>query len=153
MNKTIITGRLGGDPEETQVGSGSVVKFSVAVNEYDFKSKQQVTVWYRVSTWMDRTKKFVMRHMKKGSAVEVEGSLEFDPETGAPRVWTGRDGVARSSFELRATDVSFAPTGGGGNSGGKYDQPKHKAASTNSGANGNYNADPSGQYNDDEIVF
>jgi single-strand DNA-binding protein len=47
------------------------------------------------------------QYLKKGSKVLVEGRLTADPATGAPRIWNGQDGKARSSFDVSAQTVRF----------------------------------------------
>ena len=114
---TIITGHLGRDPEMRYTPSGqAVTSFSVAVNDdYTGANGEKIkrTIWYRVSAW-GKQGEACNQYLKKGSNVLVEGRLTADPATGGPRVWTGKDGSPRASFELSAHNVRFlSPRGDG----------------------------------------
>ncbi|MBL7184610.1 MAG: single-stranded DNA-binding protein [Anaerolineae bacterium] len=108
--KVIIIGRLGQDPEMRYTPSGKpVTSFSVATSRKwtDQEGQQQErTTWFRVSVW-DRQAETCNQYLVKGQQVFVEGQLTSDPETGGPRIWTGNDGVARASYEVRAWVVRF----------------------------------------------
>jgi single-strand DNA-binding protein len=92
-----------------------VTNFSVAVNRRwtnsDGTDGEEVT-WYRVTAWR-RLAEVCNEYLTKGRQVLVEGRLIPDPETGGPRVWTGKDGVARASFEVTASQVRFLGSGNG----------------------------------------
>ncbi len=107
---TIITGNLGRDPEMRYTPSGQAVTgFSVAVNDDHTGAngeKIKRTIWYHVSAW-GKQGEACNQYLKKGSKVLVEGRLTADPATGGPRVWTGKDGSPRASFELNAQNVRF----------------------------------------------
>ena len=108
--KVIIVGNLGRDPELRYTAQGTpVTNLSVATNETwtDQQGQQQKrTTWFRVTAWR-RLAETCAQYLTKGSQVFVEGTLVPDPQTGGPRVWTGNDGVARASFEIRAFTVKF----------------------------------------------
>lgn len=112
---TILVGNLGRDPEMRYLPSGDpVTSFSVATNrQYTSGSGEQVkeTVWFRVSVW-GKMAEACNQYLKKGSKVLIEGRLVADQATGGPRIWTGQDGQARASFELRAQTVRFLSTRG-----------------------------------------
>lgn len=123
MNKTIITGNLGRDPEMRYTPSGQpVTNLSVASNrQYTTNSGERVkeTTWFRVSVWGKQAEN-ANKYLRKGSKVLVEGRLTQDPATGGPRIWSGHDGAARASFELAAQNVEYldsAPANGNGGSG------------------------------------
>ena len=102
MNKTIITGHLGSDPEMKYTPGGkAVTNFNVAVN--DGWGDNKITLWYRVTAWEAKAE-FCANYLKKGSKVLVEGSLKPDKETGGPRVWES-NGKHGASFELTAFNV------------------------------------------------
>lgn len=108
--KVTIVGNLGNDPEMRYTASGvPVTRFSVATNRR-WKSADgspgEETVWFRVSTWRGLAET-CNQYLSKGRQVFVEGRMVPDRETGGPRVWTGNDGVARASYEVRALDVRF----------------------------------------------
>lgn len=118
--KTQIIGNLGRDPEMKYLQSGDpVTSFSVATSEkWTGKDgqKQERTTWFRVSAF-GKLAEVVNEYLKKGSKVFVEGALTADPDNGGPRVWTDKDGNARSSFEIRASTVRFLSTKSDGGSG------------------------------------
>lgn len=76
LKQTTIVGRLGADPEEVTEGraAGKVVRFSVAVNQYNPDTKTEETVWVRCSAW-DKQKDYVLKHLSagKGEMVWVSG--------------------------------------------------------------------------------
>ena len=81
VNKVILVGNVGRDPELKYTPSGTaVVSFSIATNER-FKDKagewQDRTEWHNVKAWQ-RTAEIVAEYVKKGSKVYVEGSLRTD---------------------------------------------------------------------------
>lgn len=108
--KVIIAGNLGGDPELRYTPQGTpVANFSVATNESwtDQSGQQQErTTWFRVTAWR-RLAETCSQYLTKGRQVLVEGRMNPDPQTGAPRIWTGNDGVARASYEITALTVKF----------------------------------------------
>ena len=109
FQKIIIVGNLGGDPEMRYTPSGqAVTNFSVAVNEGWGDSKR--TIWFRVSCWR-KLAETMNDHLKKGTTVLVEGTLSSD-DNGGPRIWTGKDGETRASFEITANTVRFLSSKG-----------------------------------------
>jgi single-strand DNA-binding protein len=121
-HRVIIAGYLGREPEMRHTSGGTpVTNFSVASTRRWTGSdgqQQEETVWFRVSAW-GRLAEVCHDYLYKGRAVLVEGRLIPD-DNGNPRVWTGSDGEARASFEVRASAVKFlghqeqrgAPSGG-----------------------------------------
>jgi single-strand DNA-binding protein len=109
-HKVIIVGNLGRDPEMRYMPDGTpVTNFSVATNRRwnnPDGSQGEETVWFRVSAWQ-RLAETCNQYLQKGRQVLVEGRMQPDRATGAPRVWTGNDGVARASYEVRAFRVLF----------------------------------------------
>lgn len=109
-----IVGNLGQDPEMRYTRDGTpVTNFSVATNRRWTNtdgSQGEETVWFRVTVWR-RMAEVCNEYLEKGRQVLVEGRLNPDPETGGPRVWTGRDGQARASFEVTAQAVKFLGRG------------------------------------------
>ena len=86
LNKVLIIGRLGADPEERATQSGlSVSNFSVATT---YKTKQgDETEWFRV-TFFDRLAEVCNQYLKKGSLVYIEGRIKTEK-------YTDRDGIER----------------------------------------------------------
>ena len=103
LNKIIVMGRLGRDPElrRTQAGT-AVVSFSLAVDR-DFKDKttgERACDWIDVVAWR-QTGEFAARYLTKGRMVVVEGRLQM-------RDYTARDGSKRRAAEVVADSVYFA---------------------------------------------
>ena len=107
MNKVILIGRLGKDPEErTTAGGTRVSNFSLATDAYHGGNGEKTTEWHRIIGF-GKIAEQCNQYLKKGSKVLVEGRLTADPATGGPRVWTGKDGSTRASFEVSAQTVRF----------------------------------------------
>lgn len=117
VNKVILVGRLGSDPELKRLPTGAeVCSFSVATSDsWDDKQgqRQERTEWHRVSVWGKRAASCA-KYLSKGRQVYVEGSLRS-------RKYTGKDGVERTSIEINATDVQFLGGKGEGGGGGARD--------------------------------
>jgi len=109
-HKIIIVGNLGQDPEMRYTPDGTpVANFSVATNRKWSRpdgGEGEETVWFRVTAWR-RQAEICNQYLQKGQRVLVESRMKPDPATGGPRLWTGNDGVARSSYEVTATTVRF----------------------------------------------
>ena len=114
-HKILIVGNLGKDPEMRYTPSGqAVTSFSVAANrQYTASDGQQVkeTIWFRISAW-GRQAETCNQYLHRGSRVLVEGRLNADPATGAPRIWTRQDGSPGASFKVTATTVRFLSSKG-----------------------------------------
>ena len=114
--RIFLAGNLGRDPELRYTPNGTpVTHFSVATNERWADQEGQLqerTIWWRVSVW-GKQAETVSQYLSKGSQVFVEGRMDPDPETGNPRLWTGRDGQPRASFEIVARRVQFVGRRGG----------------------------------------
>lgn len=103
INKVIIVGRLGADPEVKSVGSGqTVARLSVATSEnWTDKQgqKQERTEWHRIVVW-GRLAEIVGKHLSKGRQVYVEGRLQT-------RSWEDQQGQKRYTTEIVANTVQF----------------------------------------------
>lgn len=110
VNKAIIIGHLGRDPEVNYTqGGDAVANFSVATSETwtDKQSgeKKERTEWHRIVAWR-RLGEICGEHLRKGSQVYVEGKLQT-------RSWE-QDGVTRYTTEINATTVQFLGNSGQG---------------------------------------
>jgi single-strand DNA-binding protein len=110
VNKVILVGNLGRDPEMRYLPSGeAVVNLSVATTD-KFKDKsgamQEATEWHRVS-FFGRTAEVCGQYLKKGSQVYIEGSIRT-------RKYTDKDGVEKYATEVRGDRMQML----GGKSGG-----------------------------------
>ena len=103
LNKVMIIGRMGQDPEvRITPGGAKVANISIATTEY-FKdaggNKQEKTEWHRVVLW-NRLAEIVESYTQKGSQLYVEGSL-------ATREWQDKDGNRRFSTDITARAVQL----------------------------------------------
>lgn len=102
LNRIVIMGRLGRDPELRQTQTGTlVVSFSLAVDR-DFKDRasgERATDWIDVVAWRN-TAEFVSRYFTKGRMAVVAGRLQV-------RDYTDRNGVKRRATEVAADSVYF----------------------------------------------
>ncbi len=119
VNKVIIVGNLGQDPETRYMPSGSAVtNFTVATNE-SWKDKQtgeqkERTEWHRVSMF-NRLAEVAAEYLRKGSQVYIEGKLRT-------RKWQGKDGSDRYTTEIIADEMQMLGSRGGGGGFGGGDQ-------------------------------
>ena len=111
INKVIIVGNLGADPETRYMPSGSAVtNLSVATSE-QWKDKQtgeqkERTEWHKV-VFFDRLAEVAAEYLRKGSQVYVEGRLQT-------RKWQDRDGNDRWTTEVIADEMQMLGGRGGG---------------------------------------
>ncbi len=109
VNKVILVGRLGNDPELKTVGSSqTVARLSVATSEsWNNKEgqKQERTEWHRVVVW-GRQAENCGKHLSKGRQVYVEGRLQT-------RSWEDSTGQKKYATEIVATTVQFLGSGAG----------------------------------------
>ncbi|HVM30180.1 MAG TPA: single-stranded DNA-binding protein [Candidatus Limnocylindrales bacterium] len=101
LNKCLIIGNLGRDPEMRYTPSGqAVTQFTVAVNRY-YKDqqgdRQEETEWFRVVAWGQQAE-FAAEYLRKGNKVFVEGRIQT-------RQWEGQDGQKRYTTELVANTI------------------------------------------------
>lgn len=104
INKVIIVGNLGRDPEVSYMPSGkAVTKFSVATSEtWKDKTtgeKKERTEWHRIIAY-DKLGEICGEYLAKGRQVYVEGKLQT-------RSYDDKEGVKRYTTEIIATDVQF----------------------------------------------
>ncbi len=98
VNKVILIGNLGKDPESRRMTSGELmVTFSVATSE-NWRDKasgerKEKTEWHRVVIWNENLAKVAEQYLRKGSKVYLEGQL-------ATRKWNDKDGVEKYSTEV-----------------------------------------------------
>jgi single-strand DNA-binding protein len=103
VNKVILLGRLGKDPEMKYTPNGNAVcNFSIATSEtWNDKSgqKQERTEWHRIVVW-GKLAELCNQYLKKGREAFVEGKLQT-------RSWDGNDGQKRYTTEILADNVRF----------------------------------------------
>lgn len=107
LNKMLVIGNLGGDPEMRYTPNGDpVTSFSIATNRrYTTRDGEQreETEWFRVTAWRQLAEQ-CNQYLTKGRRVYVEGRLKS-------RTWTGDDGQTRFSNEIDAQQVVFLDSG------------------------------------------
>lgn len=117
LNKVIIMGRLGRDPEVKYTQSGTkVASFSLAVDR-DFKDKAtgaRGTDWVDVVAWR-QTAEFAAKYFRKGQMAVVEGRLQV-------RDYVDREGGKRRAVEVVADQIYFCGSKGQGTSEGNADE-------------------------------
>jgi single-strand DNA-binding protein len=101
LNKCLIIGNLGRDPEMRYTPSGqAVTQFTVAVNR-NYKDaqgeRQEETEWFRIVAWGQQAE-FAAEYLRKGHKVFIEGRLQT-------RQWEGQDGQKRYTTELVANTI------------------------------------------------
>lgn len=140
INKVILIGRLGADPELRYTPSGSpVANFRVATSEnwVDREGqRQERTEWHRIVAW-GKLAELCGEYLSKGRQVYLEGRLQT-------RQWDDRDGNKRYTTEIVARDVQFL--GGRGDaapSGGRRD------AGQSADADNNFDYGPAPMMDDD----
>ena len=103
VNKAILIGNLGADPELRYTQSKkAVVNFTVATSRsWNDKEgeKQEETEWHRVVAW-DKLAEICSKFLKKGSQVYIEGRMQT-------RSWTDKEGVKRYTTEIVAHEMSM----------------------------------------------
>lgn len=109
VNKVIIVGRLGNDPETRQFqNGGGVTNISVATSERwtdkNTGERKEQTEWHRISLF-NRLGEIAAQYLRKGSMVYVEGSLQT-------RKYTDQQGVERYSTEIRASEMRMLSSNG-----------------------------------------
>src|ERR1700754_70298 len=115
INKVIIVGNLGADPETRYTGSGTAItSLRIATSEAwtDKQSgeKQERTEWHRVKLF-GKLAEIAGEYLKKGRQVYIEGSLRTDK-------YTDKDGVERYSTDIIANGMQMLGGQGGGEGGG-----------------------------------
>ena len=117
VNKVILVGNLGRDPEIRSMPNGDrIANLSIATSEtWRDKSsgeRKEKTEWHRVVIFNDNIVKVVENYVKKGSTVYIEGALQT-------RKWTDQQGVEKYSTEIVVSRVKGAlPMRGGRSEGG-----------------------------------
>ncbi|MEX0994560.1 MAG: single-stranded DNA-binding protein [Balneolaceae bacterium] len=126
LNKAMIIGRLGQDPEVRYTQSNTAVAtLNVATNER-FKDRngelQERTEWHRVVAW-GRLAEICQEYLKKGSQVYIEGPIQT-------REWEDKDGQKRYTTEIKALTMTMLDSRGGSGGGMESSGGSQQMAST-----------------------
>ena len=166
VNKVILVGNLGRDPEaRTMQSGGKVVSFSIATSENwtdkNSGERREKTQWHRIAIFNEKLGEVAEKYLKKGAKVYVEGALES-------RKYTDKDGVERETTEVVLARFrgeltmldGRADGGGGGYSGGNEGgyrseraSPARAPAAKGGGGASSPSWEPAGGDLDDEIPF
>ena len=126
LNKVILIGRLGRDPEVRYMPNGEAVcNFSVATSE-SWKDKngqrQEATEWHNITMYR-KLAEIAGQYLRKGSQVYLEGKIQS-------RKYQGKDGIERTAYEIIVSEMKML----GGNDGGQQntqhtppEQPRRQA--------------------------
>ena len=160
VNKVILVGRLGRDPETRYTGGGqAVANFSVATDEtYKDRNgeRQKRTEWHKIVVW-GKQAEIAQQYLKKGSLVFIEGRIQS-------REWQDKEGQKRTSFEIvannfrmlggRGEGAAAGAAAGGGTSAGASrggDDLESHGAEESFGSGGGGGAGP--EISDEDIPF
>ena len=126
VNRVILLGNVGQDPEMRYLPSGeAVAKFSIATSEtWKDKAggKQERTDWHRIE-FIGRTAEVVGEYVKKGRQVYVEGSVRYDK-------WTDKEGVEKLLTKIKGDKLTLMGSREGGGSGEASYDDSDKGGST-----------------------
>ena len=109
INSLTFTGRVGSVFSVKKFNGGAMLEFTVAVRP-NFKNKngEYDTQWFYCKVWDKPECSYInmlSSQLVKGSAVACTGTLDFDPVTGGPKLFTGNDGVWKAVFSVNCKDV------------------------------------------------
>jgi len=147
INKVILIGNLGRDPEVRYTASGSAVANVAVATSESWKDKQtgekrEQTEWHRVVLF-GKLGEIAGEYLKKGAKVYIEGRLQT-------RKWQGQDGQDRYTTEIVASDMQMLDSRGQGGGGVAFDEGRPSAASREPAPE--YGGPPGGDF-DDDIPF
>lgn len=143
VNKVILIGNLGSDPEVRHLSTGSVVaNFNIATSEsYTNKNGERVTQteWHRIELW-DGLAKVAEQYLKKGQSVYIEGKLRTEN-------WQDNDGNNRTTTRIRANNMTML---GGRGEQGSSDSPQSAQQPTPSSQSPSSMGDPNAMNSQEE---
>lgn len=117
VNKVILVGNVGRDPEYRQTSSGTgITKFSLATSDRRFKDQDgnPRTEWHNIVAW-GRQAEFCRDYIKKGTQLFIEGTIRYDNYE--------KDGVKKYFTEIHVREIEFVGSRqSGGGSGGHEDR-------------------------------
>jgi single-strand DNA-binding protein len=141
VNKVILVGNLGADPETRYLPSGDAVANIRLATTDRYKDKasgefKELTEWHRVA-FFGRLAEIVNEYLKKGSSVYIEGRIRT-------RKWTDQQGQERYSTEIVADQMQMLGGRGGASMGGGDDGGFSRSAPERSGGGGGGGRAPAG---------
>ena len=153
VNKVILVGRLGKDPETRYTSGGQAVcHFSMATDE-SYKDRngerQKRTEWHRITVW-GKQAEIAQQYLKKGAQIYLEGSIRSSE-------WTDKEGQKKTSYEINASNFrmlgsrSDSMGGGAARSAAAAGSADFDAEATSSGPAEHEQAGP--EVTDEDIPF
>jgi single-strand DNA-binding protein len=121
VNKVILIGNLGADPEMKYLEGGAVIaRFNIATSESYTKNGEKITntEWHRIELW-DNLAKIAEQYLKKGDTAYIEGKIRTEE-------WQDKDGNNRTTLRIRGTNITLL--GGRRNEGGEQPAPMQAVA-------------------------
>ena len=145
VNKVILVGRLGRDPELKYTASGTpFCRFSMATddvwNDKGTGERQERTEWHNIVAW-DRLAEICNQYLTKGKLVYIEGNLQT-------REWDDPEGNKKKMTEIRARDMVMLSSAGESSGGGQRRSTAVEASPSSGGG-----APASSTITDDDIPF
>jgi single-strand DNA-binding protein len=114
VNKALLVGRLGRDPETRFTSGGQAVCNFTMATDQTYKDRngerQKRTEWHRIVLW-GKLAELAQQYLKKGSLVFIEGRIQT-------RQWDDREGQKRNTTEIVATEMRFLGGRGDGTAAG-----------------------------------
>ena len=154
LNKAMLIGNLGGDPEVRTTSTGAkVATLSLATGRQwtgTNGEKQEKTEWHRVICWNNKGAQLAdvaERFLKKGDRVYVEGRIEY-------RTWEDREKQTRYTTEIIARELIMLSPKGAGDGGGDFARAKTTAKAAPEGRSESLDAFPEAlDAEDDDLPF
>ncbi len=149
VNKVIILGRLGQDPELKYTPSGAAVcNFSLATSETwtdkNSGQKNEKTEWHRIVVW-GKLAELCNQYLSKGRQAFVEGKIQT-------RSWDDKDGNKRYTTEISASTVQFIGANQGTSTSSNANNNMNQAPTNNDNQN-DYNISSDANFASDDIPF
>ena len=123
INKVILIGNLGADPEIRHLPSGAAVaNFSLATSEsYTNKNGERVTQteWHRIELW-EGLAKIAEQYLKKVQPVYIEGKIKYEN-------WQDQEGNNRTTTKIRGTNMQLLGGRGDDSQGSSYSAPQQQS--------------------------
>lgn len=146
VNKVILVGNLGSDPEVRYTPAGAAVANVVLATSTSWRDKQsgelnERTEWHRLA-FFNRLAEIVGEYLRKGSKVYVEGALRT-------RKWQDKTGIDRYTTEIIVNEMHMLDSRGGNNS------PMSNNSDMQAGSSSNFagSSDSNSDFGDDDIPF
>lgn len=155
VNKVVLVGNLGRDPEVRNMTSGDkVVSFSIATSETwsDRASgeRKEKTQWHRIAIFNQKLGEIAEKYLKKGSKVYLEGAIES-------RKYTDKEGNERETTEIVLSkfkgELTLLDGRGGGEEGGGTERSSGGARAGGGGRSGGWDKPNNNKDLDDDIPF